>query len=78
MSRVQRRFLPASAWTALVPLAGSEGERHFTVIDVPHSALLVMRAVLTNRTYEVPIADLDDATRWASGWLALPSNDAPA
>ena len=68
MGIVQRRFLLRSRWTAVVPLDGSEGERHFEVVEAPHGPEVVVRAVLTHRTYRVAIAALEDPSRWLSDW----------
>ncbi|MDX2088650.1 MAG: TIGR02450 family Trp-rich protein [Kofleriaceae bacterium] len=74
MAQPQRRFILHSRWTAEVPLASSEGERHFTVIAVAGRGVdtqLTLRAVLTHRDYQVPFVDLADAARWTSGWRSL-------
>jgi tryptophan-rich hypothetical protein len=73
--RVQRRFLPGSRWTALVPLPESEGERHFEVIGVrgaPAGETVELRAILTNRRYAQPLRSLEDEAAWATGWRSLP------
>ena len=71
--RIQRRFLLHSRWTALVPIAGSDGERHFEVVEVPRGDVVIVRAVLTQRGYPVTIAGLDDPLAWALGWQHYPS-----
>lgn len=70
MPRVQRRFLLGSRWTALVPVAGTIGERHFEVVAVGRG-VVTLRAVLTRRDYELEIAALDDAIAWSLGWSSL-------
>lgn len=73
MSRVQRQFLLGSSWTAVLPLAETLGERHFEVIALParRGAEVTLRAILTHRTYQVPIAALEDPTAWRPGWQSL-------
>lgn len=68
--RVQRRFLLGSRWTAVVPIAGSTGERHFEVIAVGREGVTV-RAVLTRRDYPIEITELEDAAAWSPGWHSL-------
>ena len=68
--RVQRRFLLRSRWTASVLLPDSAGECHFEVIEV-QGDVVTLRAVLTERTYQVAIAALDDPA-WLLGWQSLP------
>jgi tryptophan-rich hypothetical protein len=70
VSRVQRRFLLGSRWTALAPLPGSQGECHFEVIAVSGDRV-TLRAVLTRLAYEVPATALDDAAVWSLGWQPL-------
>jgi tryptophan-rich hypothetical protein len=70
MPRVQRRFLLRSRWTALVPVAGTTGERHFEVVAVGRDDV-TLRAVLTRRDYQLEIAALDDAVAWSLGWSSL-------
>lgn len=70
MARVQRRFLMGSRWTASAPLAKSEGECHFEVIEVRRDAV-TLRAVLTDRRYPLAIAALEDPV-WLLGWQSLP------
>jgi tryptophan-rich hypothetical protein len=77
MPRVQRRFLLHSRWTALVRVDGSDGERHFEVIDVPRGDVVTLRAVLTQRDYPITVASLDDPLAWALGWQQLPSEPHP-
>jgi tryptophan-rich hypothetical protein len=85
LRRAQLRFLLGSRWTARAPLPGSEGERHFEVIEVRRSAAavdapgepqagpqVVLRAVLTSRRYLLAAHALEDVTRWAAGWQSLP------
>ncbi len=74
--RVQRRFLLGSRWTARRPLADSAGECHFEVVAAPRaSPTITLRAVLTDRTYALALAALDDADAWLLGWQSLPPAD---
>ena len=66
---VQRRFLLHSRWTSVRPLAPG-GEQHFEVISVSN-VRITLRAVLTRRTHELGLADLEDSTAWSPGWLSL-------
>jgi tryptophan-rich hypothetical protein len=70
MSRVQRRFLLHSRWTALVPLEGNDGERHFEVVAVGRDQV-TLRAVLTRRDHRLAIAALADPAAWSLGWRSL-------
>lgn len=70
MHRVQRRFLLHSRWTALVPVDGDLGDRHFEVVAVGPD-LVTLRAVLTRREHPLEIAALDDAAAWSLGWQSL-------
>lgn len=63
---IQRRFLLGSHWTSRKPLP----ECHFEVIAVARESV-TLRAILTRRDCEVPIAELDDVEAWATGWLSL-------
>ena len=79
MRRIQQRFLLHSRWTALRPLANSQGECHFDVIEVvkPRAmsnldAQVTLRAILTGQSYRVPTAQLRDESAWAMGWTSLP------
>lgn len=75
--RVQRRFLLGSRWTAVAPIDGGTGERHFEVIEVAvRRAHVTLRAVLTGREHEVPISTLEDPAAWVGGWRSL-ATDAP-
>lgn len=76
--RIQHRFLLHSRWTALVPIADSDGERHFEVVEVPRGEVVTVRAVLTQRDYPVTIASLDDPLAWALGWQQLRASRTPA
>ena len=51
------------------PLAPG-GEQHFEVISVSN-VRITLRAVLTRRTHELGLADLEDSTAWSPGWLSL-------
>ena len=66
---VQRRFLLRSQWTSLRPLAPG-GEQHFEVVTVSGDNV-TLRAVLTRRTHELTVTDLEDSTAWSPGWLSL-------
>ncbi|MBC8071552.1 MAG: TIGR02450 family Trp-rich protein [Deltaproteobacteria bacterium] len=72
MPRIQRRFLHRSRWTSLVRIEGSEGERHFEIVEAPRGDRVTLRAVLTQRDYEIGIDGLDDASAWALGWQPIP------
>ena len=74
MQRLQRRHLPRSRWTARADLPGSSGERHFEVLEVGAAGereLVVMRAILTDRRYQVAIAALRDPAAWTPGWVSV-------
>jgi tryptophan-rich hypothetical protein len=72
---LQARFLLGSRWTARRPLDGSGGERHFEVLEVRRGAepCAVLRAVLTDQRYAVPVRALRDAAAWSTGWVSLPA-----
>ena len=70
MPRVQRRFLLHSRWTALVPVDGYTGERHFEVVAVGRD-MVTLRAVLTRRDHQLEIRALNDAAAWSVGWRSL-------
>lgn len=70
MPRIQRRFLLHSRWTALVPVAGTIGERHFEVVTVGRREI-TLRAVLTRRDYQLEPTALDDDAVWSPGWSSL-------
>lgn len=65
----QRRFLLRSRWTAVRPLAPG-GEQHFEVVTVSGERV-TLRAVLTRRSHELTIDDLEDSEAWAPGWRSL-------
>ena len=68
---VHYKKLANSKWTAVRP---EDREKHFLIIDwVRDEAGLptdhvVLEAVLTNRTREIPWRDLEDPGRWRIGW----------
>ena len=68
MPRIQRRFLLRSRWTARTPLVDSDGECHFQVIAVTRAGSVTLRAVLSGRDYQVPLAAFEDAAAWSLGW----------
>lgn len=68
MRQIQRRHLIGSHWTSQAPLAG--GERHVEVIEA-RGETLTLRAILTNRRYEIELDALRDEAAWASGWTPL-------
>ena len=62
-----------SKWTAVTPIAR---QRHFIVTQVlepelPEGPLLwvEIEAVLSKKTQRILWRDLQDATRWAQGWM---------
>lgn len=69
MPTLQRRFLLRSQWTSLRPLAPS-GEQHFEVVALS-GEYVTLRAVLTRRTHELTVADLEDSNAWSPGWRSL-------
>ena len=66
---LQRRFLLHSRWTSVRPLAPG-GEQHFEIVTVSGERV-TLRAVLTRRTHELTVGDLEDAEVWAPGWRSL-------
>lgn len=73
MRSLQLRFLRGSRWTARRPLEGSRGECHFEVVEVRRGDEpgVVMRAVLTDQRYQVPLHALCDEAAWDTGWQSL-------
>lgn len=69
MPTLQRRFLLRSQWTSLRPLAPG-GEQHFEVVALSGECV-TLRAVLTRRTHELTVEDLEDADAWSPGWRSL-------
>lgn len=78
MATLQRRFLLGAAVTARQPLPASSGEAHFEVIEVQRRPddVVILRAILTNRRYRVPMAALRDDAQFATGWTTCPRSDA--
>lgn len=72
---LQLRFLRGSRWTARRELEGSGGERHFEILEVRRGAepCAVLRAVLTDQRYLVPVRALRDVAAWSTGWVSLPA-----
>ena len=66
---VQRRFLLRSRWTSVRPLPPG-GEQHFEVVTVSGERV-TLRAVLTRRTRELTVAELEEPEAWLSGWRSL-------
>jgi tryptophan-rich hypothetical protein len=68
MRQIQRRHLIGSRWTSNTPVA--EGERHVEVIEV-RGDTLALRAILTNRRFELALDALRDEVAWTPGWTQL-------
>jgi tryptophan-rich hypothetical protein len=68
---VPLKKLSKSKWTAVIPL---NREKHFVITRLirPGSQAPVdsveLEAVTSKRLHMIPLAELEDATRWRPGW----------
>ena len=72
MSKSARQHRVGSKWTALAP---RERDKHFVAVRIfraeakPNAPQFAeLQAIISKRSRNVPVQQLEDATQWARGW----------